>query len=259
MVWEDTHSASRALLGLGRQPLALRSQFKSWDPIDIDTSSSQEAADTDSSQNRTADADASQNQTADTDASLNQTDSTDASQNQTAGTDASQNQTADTDASQNQTVESPPNQNESSNGQNQTSALPSQNQTETSTSDPSQDFPDPDGSMETDHTPEQSQGSGGASAHGAGDNAHLLQWRFGESHPKAKQLLLRYATVLDVKKKGAAMRSAYYKKHGRPPMLASSSSEDGAEPELKEDLRSVKITDALENCESCQTFISSIT
>ena len=73
------------------------------------------------------------------------------------------------------------------------------------------------------------------------DSGHLLQWRYGESHPKAKKLLLRYATVLDVKKKGAARESVYYRKHGRPGGVPSytAGGPGGGEEETtpKEDLR----------------------
>lgn len=40
-------------------------------------------------------------------------------------------------------------------------------------------------------------------------------WRLGEHH-SAKQLLLRLATTLDVKKQGSANRSKYYRKYGNP-------------------------------------------
>jgi hypothetical protein len=51
-----------------------------------------------------------------------------------------------------------------------------------------------------------------------GPTSPAVQWRLGESHPKAKMLLLRFATELDVKKRGAAVQSEYYMKYGRPPM-----------------------------------------
>ena len=41
-------------------------------------------------------------------------------------------------------------------------------------------------------------------------------WRMGEPHPLSKQLLLRYATDKDVKEKGAAQKSMYYRKYGNP-------------------------------------------
>lgn len=43
-----------------------------------------------------------------------------------------------------------------------------------------------------------------------------LEWRYGEAHPKAKLLLLRYATIADQKQRGAAKNSVYYKKYGMP-------------------------------------------
>ncbi|XP_023236863.1 nuclear cap-binding protein subunit 3-like [Centruroides sculpturatus] len=42
------------------------------------------------------------------------------------------------------------------------------------------------------------------------------QWRLGVSHPKAKALLLRFATKDDKKIRGAEKRSLYYKKYGNP-------------------------------------------
>ena len=41
-------------------------------------------------------------------------------------------------------------------------------------------------------------------------------WRLGEHHRSAKQLLLRLATTLDVKKHGSAYHSKYYRKYGNP-------------------------------------------
>ncbi len=79
------------------------------------------------------------------------------------------------------------------------------------------------------------------SSSGAESDSPLLQWRDGESHPKAKRLLLRYATVLDVKERGAARKSTYYRKHGKPglPSPSLSRGEGGREEETapKEDLR----------------------
>ena len=43
-----------------------------------------------------------------------------------------------------------------------------------------------------------------------------IQWHLGVGHPKAKQLLLRYAVEGDVKVSGAAQRSNYYRKYGNP-------------------------------------------
>ena len=43
-----------------------------------------------------------------------------------------------------------------------------------------------------------------------------VQWHLGVDHPKAKQLLLRYAVEGDVKISGAAQRSNYYRKYGNP-------------------------------------------
>ena len=43
-----------------------------------------------------------------------------------------------------------------------------------------------------------------------------VQWYVGVSHPKAKQLLLRYAVEGDIKTSGAAQRSNYYRKYGNP-------------------------------------------
>lgn len=52
---------------------------------------------------------------------------------------------------------------------------------------------------------------------GSGDErTHTLHWRCGQPHPKAKTLLLRLATEVDVKEKGAAKKSTYYKKYGKP-------------------------------------------
>ena len=45
---------------------------------------------------------------------------------------------------------------------------------------------------------------------------HENIWRIGAKHPKAKQLLMRYATTTDKKTKGAGSRSLYYLIHGRP-------------------------------------------
>ena len=41
-------------------------------------------------------------------------------------------------------------------------------------------------------------------------------WRLGVPHPRSKQLLLRVATTLDTKNRGAANRSQYYRKYGNP-------------------------------------------
>lgn len=43
-----------------------------------------------------------------------------------------------------------------------------------------------------------------------------IQWWLAPPHPRAKQLLIRYATVGDMKTLGAAKRSHYYKKYGNP-------------------------------------------
>lgn len=47
-------------------------------------------------------------------------------------------------------------------------------------------------------------------------HAHTLHWRCGQPHPKAERLLLRLATEVDVKERGAAKKSTYYKKYGNP-------------------------------------------
>lgn len=44
----------------------------------------------------------------------------------------------------------------------------------------------------------------------------LYPWRLGETHHRSNQLLLRFATVSDVKEKGASNKSQYYKKYGNP-------------------------------------------
>ena len=43
-----------------------------------------------------------------------------------------------------------------------------------------------------------------------------IQWHLWVDHPKAKQLLLRYAVEGDVKVSGAAQWSNYYRKYGNP-------------------------------------------
>ena len=41
-------------------------------------------------------------------------------------------------------------------------------------------------------------------------------WRLGGPHPLSKQLFLRYSTSKDVKERGAAQKSVYYRKYGNP-------------------------------------------
>lgn len=48
------------------------------------------------------------------------------------------------------------------------------------------------------------------------DQSTGTPWRIGVSHERANQLLLRMATDVDVKEKGASHKSKYYKKYGNP-------------------------------------------
>ena len=139
-MWDDTASAHRALFGLGRQPVALHSQYEN--------ESSVKPMDTDQ----------------------NQTD-----QNQI---DQIQNKT---DWNQSQT------------DQNQSAQIQSTK----------------DESCSLVHR-DQNEAKGEKSCDS------FLHWRYGESHPKANRLLLRFATVADLKEKGAAKNSVYYQKYGKP-------------------------------------------
>lgn len=47
-----------------------------------------------------------------------------------------------------------------------------------------------------------------------GSSNARIYWRLGNDHPKEKHLLLRWP--LDRKKRGAAKKSKYYLKYGRP-------------------------------------------
>ena len=49
-----------------------------------------------------------------------------------------------------------------------------------------------------------------------GSGTPVLRWRVGVAHPRASQILLRYATTVDKKQLGAAKESQYYKKYGNP-------------------------------------------
>ena len=143
VVWEDRNSTSRALLGLGRQPVALSSQYESETVA---------ATTTTGTKNHTDD------------------------RNQTEGDLEDRNQIMSSE-------------------QSQVDQEPQQDQIQ---------------SASLDSVCEEGE---------EGEKESLvLQWRYGQSHPNAKQLLLRYATKLDVKEKGAAKNSTYYKKYGRPPM-----------------------------------------
>ena len=181
VVWEDSQSASRALVGLGKQPVALRSDYEEETPS-LDTA-------------ETADG-------------------------ETNSDHRNQAEEEEVTTDQNQTVESLSDRNSNLNTTNPHHHHQPTTQDQTQADAPS--------------TPAEDDGVIPKGHH---------QWRLGEAHPKSKALLLRYATTLDVKKKGAARSSTYYRKHGRPAVPTSSSSlgkEEGeSEMEQKEDLRSV--------------------
>lgn len=237
-MWEHRDTASRALLGIGRQPVALCSHYDgSTPPVALTAKSAGSAEPTSSDQNQTGE-EMEQNQSGE---DQNQTEQ-DLKQNQSdeqkesvyswmdvnqSGTDLRGTDQSGTDQREKGQgcVEGSPVA-RSQGCVEGTGGSPTSHAKGAETCLPEREC---EGPPAKDHCADLQEGG---CAEGAEDSP-TLQWRYGETHPKAKQLLLRYATAQDVKQKGAAKRSTYYIKYGRPPEISDAKTKE------KQDLRLV--------------------
>ena len=68
-------------------------------------------------------------------------------------------------------------------------------------------------------------------------DSSVTEWRLGQPHAKARQLLLRHATTADKKLLGAAQQSQYYYKYGNPNAVHHKAAQNKTQ---QSDLRYVK-------------------
>ena len=214
VVWEDRSSASRALLGLGRQPVARRSGYESYiPPVTLSTGATSKT-----DQNQIGEGEADPNQ------ARNQTQASENhGQNHTEGSGEedriqtqlegnTQNQSAGSSLSLSHDKEGSKDTEESSSTRGPESSPMAMEEGEFVEGEREKVEGEEEEEGKEEGKKEEEEEEEGAKVYPA------LQWRYGGNHPKAKVLLLRWATELDVKQKGAAKNSVYYFKYGRPPV-----------------------------------------